>query len=205
MGHNVQSQAGVSLSDVYDVKGGQAPIERILTSDVSAVHEMGATIQSERFSATVRRRTTGDLAQATAWQEILTDLPAGITRILGVTVFSDVASRSTLASVAVRDPVSEREIPIFMWDVSTDIQKRIRLQDNGAAVAEVRVLQQIEPTPTPLSFIVGTDQPQSMPDIVFRGNTSSFGAGTVEHVMLLHVALAAIGGISSRGLPIPSW
>lgn len=205
MGHNVQSQAGVSLSDVYDIKGGQAPIERLITTEVPVVHEMGGTIQSERFSATVRRRTTGALAQNISWDEVIDDLPAGVSRILGVTVLISIASRSNLISVNVRDVEGQREVPIFVWDMTTDASKDIRIQDDGAAVGNIRIAIPNEAYPRDLSMLVGSDQPQSTQAIAFRGLTSGFGAGTVEHILLIHLAFAAIGGISSQGLPIPSW
>lgn len=205
MGHNVQSQAGVSLSDVYDVKGGQAPIERILTQEVPVVHEMGATIQSERFSSTIRRRVSGDIVQSTAFDEIIDDLPGGVSRILGVSVFADVAARSDRVAVLLRDPIAGREIPIWIWNATTGIFQNVRFIDAGGAVGSLPFLYPVEPNPSIPSILVSSDQPQRVPDIAFRGQTTAFGAGTVEHTLLIHIAFAAIGGISSRGLPVPSW
>jgi len=204
VGHNVQSQAGVSLADVYDIKGSQAPIERLLTTEVPVVHEMGATIQSERFSTFIRRSSTGDLGQSTAWDIEIVDLPAGVTRILGLSVIADVRTRTNIASVLIRDPIAGggRELPIWVWDNVLDAFKDVRIEQEGTVGDELAL---VSTEPLIQTLLVGPDQPQSVGEIAFRGITSAFGAGTVEHVLLLHIALAAIGGISSRGLPVPSW
>jgi len=203
MGHNVQSQAGVSLSDVYDVVGGQAPIERLLTTEVPAVHDMASTIFSERLSGGVRRRETGDLGQSTFWDEIINDFGEGITRIMGVAVLVDGLTRTENVSVSVSDPIAGREVPIFTWDNNFDLFREIRVEDAGV-IRNIRLLIPNPPTPS-LSLLIGTDQPGSTPDIAFRGLTSAFGAGTVEHILVIYTASTAIGGITGYGLPIPGW
>lgn len=201
----IQSRVGSSLSGTYDVRGGIQGLEDLRTQEVAVVHEMGRTIQSERFSSVIRRRTTGALGASIVFGETITNLPAGVTRILGVSVFADVVARSDIVSVLLRDPVVEREFPIFAWDDGTDIFKPIQIQDDGGAVGVQRLLVQTEPYPMPRTLLVGSDQPQSVPDIAFRGITLAFGAGTVTHTLIIHLAFAAIGGLSSRGLPVPSW
>ena len=205
MGHNVQSQAGVSLSDVYDVKGGQSPIERLFTTEVPAMHEMGGTIQSERFSSFIRRSATGALAQNTNFDVVLNDLPAGVSRILGLAVITDVAGRAAFVQVSVRDPVAGggREVPIFAYDEDVDDAHDIRIDLEGTPTNTLILVPHFR-MPT-LSMVIGPDQPQSTPDVAFRGRTGGFGAGTVEFILLLHLAFSAIGGVSSRGLPVPSW
>lgn len=205
MGHNVQSQAGESLTDIYDVRGGQAPVERILTADVQAVHGMAETIASERFSITIRRAVSIDDAQNIVFNEVLTDLPSGVSRVLGVQVFANAIGRTSIASVMARDPTSGREFPLFLWDSDTDIFKQARMEDDGAGVGTHNMLIQIEPQPLGRSILAGSAQPQSVGQIALRGIASGFGAGTVTHVMIIHLAFSAIGGISSHGLPIPSW
>lgn len=205
MAHQVQSRAGITISDVYDVKGSQAPVETIDVKDIKGVHEFGQTIQSERFSSTVRRRSTGALLQNATFDEVLTDLPAGVSRILGMSVLTDVPARTSICTVSVRDPIAGREVPIFIWELSSvDSFKDLRIDDNGAGAANMFSLAP-SVTPVVLSMITGEGQPQRVSDIAFRGVTTGFGAGTVTHILVIHLAFAAIGGISSRGLPIPSW
>ena len=204
MAHKVQAQAGGSLSDIYDVKGGQAPIDRLITGEVQLVHEMGATIQSERFSSTIRRRSAGALGQNVNWDDEISDLPAGVSRILGITVLTN-AARISVATVSLRDPGSGRERVLFAFQtgVGTSAIIGVRIQENNAAVANTSML--VPGYPPELSMLIGADQPQQVPDIAFRGTTTGFGAGTVTPILLIHLAFAAIGGISSRGLSIPSW
>ena len=203
----IQSRVGSTLADTYDVRRGIAGLEELRTQEVAVVHEMGATIQSERFSSFIRRAATGDLAASTVWDIVIDDLPAGVSRILGVTVFPDTAARSDRVAVLLRDPEAGggREIPIWIWNSATGIFQNTRMVVEGAAPASFPVLYPVEPNPSIPSLLVSEDQPQAVADIAFRGQTSAFGAGTVEHVLLLHIAFAAIGGLSSRGLPIPSW
>lgn len=203
MGHLVQSRAGDSLVDVYDVKGSQAPIERIDVSEVKGVHELGQTIQSERFSTTIRISTSTDNQNVTA-RDFISDLPAGVSRLLGVTAMADVVGRTTQFSVLLRDPVAQREVPIFTWDAAVDIFKPVN-SNTGAGTAIRQQLIPVHSYPRDLSLLVGSDQPQSVGDVVMSFVTSGFGAGTVQHTLMLHIAFAAIGGISSRGLPVPSW
>lgn len=202
----IQARVGSTLADTYDARGGIAGLEDLRTPEVALVHEMGGTIQSERFSSFIRRGTTGDLGQSLGWEVLFENLPAGVTRLLGVTVFADVSARTERASVLLRDPLAGggREIPIWIWDQATGIFRVVRMDIEGS-VASVPVLSPVEPNPYIPTLLVHNDQPQSVGEIAFRGQTTAFGAGTVEHVILLHIAFAAIGGLSSRGLPIPSW
>lgn len=205
MGHNVQSQAGVSLSSLYDVKGSQAAIERILTTEVPAVHDMAVTLFSERVSGTVRRRQTGAILQNAVFNEVLDDLPGAVSRILGVSVFVDTAARANSVSVMVRDPVAGREVPIFVWDFNNDVESNLRLQDNGGAVATLIALIPTRTFPAALSMVFGTEQPQSMPEISFRGFARGFGAGDVTFTLLLYLAFTDIARIPGYGLPVPAW
>jgi len=200
----VLSQAGISLADTYDVEGSIAGIEQLQSEDVQLVHEMGGTIFSERLSGTVRRRTTGAVLQSTAWDQLITDLPVVPFRIAAVAVIADVSGRTSIASIAVRDPISGREVPIWLWDTTTDLFNDIRIDDDGAGAANIQYLLPTNRTFYPLTGI-GTGQPQSVPDLAFRGSTTGFGAGDVTHTALIYIEFAAIGGISSQGLPVPGW
>jgi len=203
----VLSQAGISLADAYDVEGSIAGIETLESRDVSLVHEMGATIASERFSTTIRRATTGALAQTTTWDLEIADLPATPARVLGIQVFSSEAvARSSFCQVSARDPIALREFPMWMWDTAPDTSANVRMQDNGAAVGNVTMLLPVNPSAFALpSFFGGAGQPQTVSSLMFRGITATFGAGTVIHTMIAYIAFAEVGGISSLGLPIPSW
>ena len=201
----ILSQAGISLADVYDVEGSIAGIEQLRSEEVQLVHEMGATIFSERVSGAIRRATTGDINQSTTWDIVLTDLPAGVSRILGVSVFADVGSRVNDAAVSLRDPTGGREIPVFLWDSTQGVLVVARMRDDGAAAATFNVLASTLNIGAVPSMLIGEGQPQRVNEIAFRGGTNAFGAGTVEVIMLVYLALAQVGGISSRGLPVPGW
>jgi len=63
-------------------------------------------------------------------------------------------------------------------------------------------------------MMAGTDQPTTglvgaergpASELVFRGLSATFGAGTVTVNVLLHLGMSTTRALSSRGLPIPSW
>lgn len=207
MGHNVQSQVGISLSDVYDVRGGQAPIERLLTTEVPVVHEMGSTIFAERFQQTIRRRSTGDIAQSTAIGDVITDLPAGPWMLHGLTVLSDASARLSNLAILARDPRAAREEILWVWNsvVGTFISN-IRIQEEGAGISQLEVLiPGVGSGPFLPRLMSSSQSRQFVSEIAIRGLTTAFGAGTVETILLLHISLTHQGDISNHGLPIPSW
>jgi len=199
----VLARAGISLSSVYDVKGSIVGVEELLAKEVHLVHEMGGQIFSERMVSTIQRTSTGAIAQNITWGNTLASAGAGPSRVLGIQVFADVASRLTMASVALRDPIAEREIPVWVWDATTDLDTDLRIDDDGT-IANVQLLQSIHPGYLP-SMLLGTDQRRRVNEIVFRGVTSGFGAGTVTVTAIIHSAFAELGGVGSFGLPIPGW
>jgi len=98
-----------------------------------------------------------------------------------------------------------REIPIFVWD-SNEGSVVTRLSDAGGAAANVDVLVPVSGGEIPPVIILGTDQARPVgTNVFFRGLSNGFGAGTVEVIALLHVLTARVEGLSSRGLPVPSW
>jgi len=204
VGHNVQSQAGESLTHTYDVRGGQAPIERIETQVVQAVHDMATTITSERMSTFIRRSTVIDTIQTTNVELTMTDLPLGIARILALTVITSNASRIAHATVSIQS--SARGMPIWAWDGTNAPTQRFMGASADSSFGSVAVLQG-EPAFDRLPVILASgDQPQSNPDITLAFQTTSFGAGDVD--MTLEVLLgfiATASGISGIGNPIPSW
>lgn len=200
----ILSQTGISLADAYDVEGSIAGVENLESRDVSLVHEMGSTIFSERFSSFMRLATAAAVSQSSAWEVILNDLPAGALRLIAITVEVTPTARVSLASVALREPVQEREMPIWLWDSAVDGEVSARNSTDGSVGTRIFLRPTTPINPIPY-LVAGTGQPQSIPDIAFRGITSAFGAGTVTVRALLHFGFSQIGGISSKGLPIPSW
>ena len=203
----VLTQSGDSLADIYDVEGSIAGIEQLETNELPIVHEMGATVFSERFSMAIRRETTGAIAQSISWNNTFADLPAGPFRITNVFVFVNTASRVSTAVVSLRSVVNDREVPFWTFDENDDDQVRVRIQDDGAAVGTVTSLVPVNAAQKIVPHIAaGIGQPQRLEEIVFRGQTNAFGAGDVTVTCLVELAFSQIRpGLSSRGLPVPSW
>jgi len=202
----VLSRSGDSLADVYDVEGSIAGIEELTPREVRLVHEMGGTIFSERLSSQVRRDVTAALAQDTTVDIVLTDLPAGMTRILSTMVLN--AGTTTVARLAslqisARDNVNGREVILWAWDGTVQTE---RIIDNGGAAGDHEILGRDLAISSPHpSMLVGNGQPQSVSELTIRGITTSFGAGDITLTILNHILFSEVTGISSRGLPIPSW
>lgn len=202
----ILSQAGASLADVYDVKGSIAGIDELSTRELPIVHEMGGTVFSERFNTDVRFITTGALNQNTTWDIVLSNLPAVPSRILGVLVLATTVSRLSVATLSVRSRVSgaENEVPIFAWDTNRG-NVTARLVSNGAAPGSVNTLENSLDIATLPSMLAGDGEADSVNEVAFRGLTTGFGAGTVTATALVYLAFPELGGVSSRGLPVPSW
>lgn len=200
----VLSQAGNSLADTYDVEGSIAGIENIETRDLPIVHEMGGTVFSERWSTTVRRAATGNIAASAVIGIVLTDLPNTPTRILGISAISDDASRLAALAVLARDPIAGREFPLWIHETAT--ADNVRMVDDGSAVTQFDLLRPRTAHTINPSFTGGFEQPQIVNEIAIRGAATAFGAGTVFVRVFIYIAFAETGRVpSSRGLPIPSW
>jgi len=204
----VLSQAGISLADMYDVEGSIAGVEQLESREVQVVHELGATIAAERLVGNIVRLSTGALIQSSGWNLLFPSLPTTPFRILGVAVIAITAARVDNCQVSIRNNAvitDGVEIPIFVWDGTADAEVPFRWVNNGAAIAEGRYLRQAAPIVGMPSMGFGDTSREDTPSIVFRGSTTAFGAGTVEIVGEIYTASMALGGVSSFGLPIPSW
>ena len=201
----ILTQSGASLADIYDVQGSIAGIEQLETKELPIVHEMGATVFSERLFGQILRGTTGALLQNATW-DITIAAPAAIYRVLGVFMFVDTAARTSIAQVSLRAIGTNREMPISIWNASNDVESSLRFQDNGAAIGTSIGLVQNRAPIMPSLGISDGQLGRVGDEIVFRGLTTGFGAGNLTAVALIYVGSSAITpAISSFGLPIPGW
>lgn len=201
----ILGRAGTSLADIYDVDGSIIGVDELDSREVKTVHEMGGTIFSERLGFALRRQDTAAILQTATFDHVLADLPAFVTRIMGLSVFAD-ADRVLNCCVSLRNEAG-REMPIWCWDAAVDDAIVARVDDDGGGAANLILLRPVavlENIPTMLA----TFQPQNVPEIAFRGTSATFGAGDVTVsliVMLGRTDVVGEKGISSQGLPIPSW
>jgi len=201
----ILAQTGVSLADVYDIEGSIVGVDQLHGDTIDLVHEMGGTIFSERLGATIQRFITAALLQNATWD--LTLVVSGVYRVLSVLVLVDTAARINRAQLSLRDSGTGREIPFFIWTTGIDVEHAIRIVENGAAAANFTAMTQAVPQTMP-TLGMGDGQridQQVGNEIVFRGLTTGFGAGTVQATALVHVANPSIERLGSTGLPIPSW
>ena len=198
----IQAQAGDSLADVYDVVGSIAGVEELESKTVQLLHEMGSTIFSERLRGDIRRNLSGAISQSTAFDvEVELSSPPGI--VEAVCVFTNATGRLADVAVVIHQRSSGREIPIWVWDGTNE--DTVRMDDDGGGISAQLVLRPLtEYTRSPIMWV--GDEPHIFVDRLFlRGNSSAFGGGTVNVVVLAYRKFPELRGISSRGLPIPSW
>jgi len=199
----ILGKTGVSLADSYDVEGSIAGVELLDAEAVKTVHEMGGVQFSERLAARIVEGVTGDTLQSVAFVAQMSSLPmVPCVRVMGITVTVDTVSRVTNAVVSVTDEVNAREIPLWAWDATNiDVQRFFV----GGALGNQNVLRPF-PEYTRLPYLlVGTTQAEPIPSLNLRGTASAFGAGTVELTLHAHVIFPEAQGLSSAGIPIPSW
>lgn len=200
----ILSQAGISLADMYQAEGSIAGIEELDTRELGIIHEMGATIFSERFRTTFRRVGIIDVLQSTDIDLSIVNMPEGISRIIGVQVFSLNGARIANCQVSLHDPVALQDFPIWAFDLT--IRDQIRIQDAGAAVANTELLNPVPGLLLPSFVTVGqTKSGREMSDIHVRARTTAFGAGTATLTVLVHFAFNFTSGVSAFGARIPSW
>ena len=205
----ILSQSGSSLADIYEAEGSIAGIDQLDTRELPIVHEMGQTVFSERWRTSIRRTASGAIAQNITFDNSIADLPAVPTRLLGVAVFSDVASRISQAALVGRDADAGREFPLWVYDGEGGASfTTVRMVDDGGAAGNVQLLHGRASNDFLPNFVGGSGQRSStiVDRIVLRGLTTGFGAGTVFIRGLYYIASSgAAGTLDSRGLPIPSW
>jgi len=200
----ILAQAGMSLADLYDIEGSIVGVDQLDADSVTLVHEMGTTLFSERLSGSMRRGLSGSILQSVNWDFVITDLPTGIWRVLSVMVVVSPGSRIDHAQLSMRSPRDGREVPFWNWESGNNVESSIRIVENDSAAGNTTILI---PSPTELpAFGLGRGQPQLVNEIAFRGRSSAFGAGTVDATAVLYIAHTQLGGgITNKGLPVPSW
>lgn len=206
----ILAQTGVSLADVYDIEGSIAGVDKLSSDEVILVHEMGATIFSERIAGRIIRLDSGVVNQNDTWDIQSTGLPATPFRILGVTVFADVGSRVNHTTLSLRVSQDDQEMPIWVYnqDCGSCGVTTSRFQDDGQLLAQHNILTPVAGVTNFPTMMFGNTARigDQIPTLAWRGNASGFGAGDVEAIALIQIAFAIdAGGLSSKGLPLPSW
>jgi len=200
----ILSQSGISLADMYDVEGSIAGVEQLDQEDVKVVHDLGDTIFSERLSGGMNNTlVSGAIAQDTNFDAVLDLGAVSVVRILNAIVLAD-AARIENAMLAVRDAETGEECPFWHFDTngSVDTVLDIRI-DEGAGAGNAFILR---PGATSFpSMLLGNSQAQPITSIAFRGRSTGFGAGTVAATATVNILFAQVGGLSSFGVPVPSW
>ena len=192
---------------MYDVEGSIVGVEELVPKEVHLSHEMGGTIFSERLVGTIIEGGTGAVAQDTTFIGSSATIAAvPMVRLLGIQVITSVTSRILNCACSVRGEVGgvDLSLPVWVWDgTNEDI---VRCNIASGIVDTITLRPQPEYTLLP-NLLIGPTQAITINRIHMRGTTSSFGAGTVTITLRVYVAFPELeaSGVSSAGLPIPSW
>jgi len=204
----ILSRSGDSLADMYDIEGSIAGLEQLETKELPIVHEMGATIFSERLRTRIFRITTGGIDQSIVFNIEEVNLPDTPTRLFGVQVIVNGGARIARCAVLATDPTLGQDIPLWVFDATLGEFEETDLEDAGVAVTRDVLVPRTGLNVFP-AFVGGSGQGPAdtmVSSITLAGETTAFGAGTVVITALLYLAFPARDiNISSRGLPIPSW
>ena len=202
----ILSQDGQSLADIYDVEGSIAGIDQLETRELPIVHEMGATVLSERFTTRVFRIPTGDMLQDIEFRIELATLPETPSRLLGVQVIADTTARISRCAVMAHDPTAGQDFPLWVMETPA-VAESVIMEDVGISAVERILIPRSSLTLNYPTFVGGREQQDSMvSSVTFMGLTTGFGAGNVSVTALLYLAFPRRDiNISSKGLPIPSW
>ncbi len=212
-----QSQAGASIADTYDVVASTLDLDEFNASQgVNPVEEMGGRVFAERVNsvmikvepaAPILQTITFDL---TLLGSVATPTPDSPTRLMSLSVMIAAAEATRIKSAAVymRDLNLSREVCVWSWDIATDDEVECRWNDDGAGAAAFFLLRSTANFLPELMTRAGNER--VMPQLLFRGLSATFGAGTVNPICVAHLLRAttanpAPGEPSSHGLPIPSW
>jgi len=198
-------QGGISLADTYDVDGSIVQVDELDAEEgVHLSHEMSTTIWSERAGQVFTQISNGDVLQTVVWDVFSAIGPNVIQRILNIQVISE-ADRIDHCGISLQDPDSEREMPLFVWDSGTDPAVPFRWSRDGGAASQFLLLQPAYNYSPEMMFRHGANK--LTPRLVFRGLSTTFGAGNVEAFALIHLARAEPTDRvnSSFGLPVPGW
>jgi len=202
----ILSKAGASLADMYDIEGSIAGIDQLETRELPIVHEMGATVLSERLTTRVFRIPTGAINQSTDFNVELTTLPETPARLLGVQVITDVATRVESAAVLGTDPRLSQDFPLWAFDTTLAQAEAVTLEDAGVSADFFLLVPRTGLNIFP-AFVGGREQQDPMvSSVTLTGRSTAFGAGTVSVIALMLLAFPRRdGSVSSKGVPIPSW
>jgi len=199
----ILTKSGASLADVYDVEGSVAGIEELNSESVFLTHEMGATILSERLVSETTIFQTGDLLQTVDF-EVFEPQPLVHSKIVALTVMTNQASRIGTICVGFTDSVVGLNTnPIYSFETGkgSDFTRVIRTRVDGNLV-DIGELVPSNPAIVPVFQCGAAVDVQRLAAI---GKTLTFGAGTIQLTIMVTRVFPRLGGVSSRGLPVPSW
>jgi len=205
----ILAQAGTSLADTYDIEGSIAGVENLESKDVHLFDEMGGRVHSERLLQFGLIADSTAVLQTVAWDIELGGFPDSINRLLSISVIATAVARTDFCSVAIRDSESLIDHVIWAWDAAVDVEKQVRWA--RPTVGNQVLLEPANPilggAPT---IIARTGASSTMPSLFFRGQSLTFGAGTIQVKALINIArpdpgAPPPGAPSSHGLPIPGW
>lgn len=205
----IQTKAGESLADQYQVAGSSVEITELRDKEgINLSHDMGAVLLSERMELQNRQISAEAVAQGVNFEETFTapGLADAPSRLIAIRMIANETARILRATLMLQDPQSGREVPLFAWDSAADAEVVVLWSDNGAARAGDFLLAPVIAVTILPVLLVRMGALHTMPNLILTGRTEAFGAGTVTLRCLMTIAAPIAGPTGATvGLPIPSW
>lgn len=217
MPRKILGKSGESLGASYDVEGSQVAIKTLKDEEgVSLVHEMGGVQFSERLFMRILNWNTGALSASSSFYVRSTSAgwaaslpaPAASVRIYSVQAMVETSDgfngSVTRCSILAHDEDNDNDCPIWVYNGTAEVQLNMHLAGSAVTAWDVGTRQSNIGQMSPV-MLQGGSRVGQIDELVLSGTMAAFGAGTrTVHAVVL-IGSTDPEGLSSVGVPIPSW
>lgn len=205
-----QARGGQSLALLYDLEGGKlASGAEVNDHEIALTHDLGAQLFAEALRTRIRRLEALAVAQSTAFNIILTNLP-NFAKLLGWWVHTSAASVASIDNVSLwlENPAGN-SLLLWQWDSTTGSGVVARPGGTTDLILLPSAASSAHWPQRDLIFRGFNDDDSNFSNLTMRGITAAFGAGTINiraEVLLALFSFPAIGALGSQpAAPLPSW
>lgn len=202
----IQGRAGHSMAACYDLRGSIAGLEEMDLATTVPVLEIDGRVFAERLQGAIRRLEIADIVASEVFNAEISNFPEGHWKLHGIQVITgsgEAASNINNLTVNLVSNDGLNEIPIWVWDDGKAQINRISIA--GAAAGNADFLDPHLGYTLPPIIISNAPARGAMDSIFVRGIAQAFGAGEFDINVFFYLSHVHVTGISSFGLPVPSW
>lgn len=204
-----QGAVGTSLGPLYDTEGTRLSAGAdILDGEIHLVHELGGQVAAERMRWQLRTGTATAIAQSTAFEARIVDLP-DMCKITGWWIEVGTAGRLRDAGIYLENSTEAQGVPLMLWDSATGTTGTFQMF-GGDRILLIPGAAMGAAYPNRDFAYRNLDASNNEVELVLRGQTSAFGAGDVTiagRIAMLFFSRSGGLGLLPPGAiaPYPSW